>query len=205
MKALTMFAFAPALDRKLAINLDIHIEEIRNGNQFAFEKVFRLLYADLCRYANNMLRNQDEAEDLVQNTFVAFWEKRQQIMVVGSLKAYLYKSVYNHCLNKIKHGKIRLEHESYVINNFSEASLGQPHIANELEGNIEKAIEKLPEQCQKIFKMSRFDELKYQEIADILEISVKTVENQIGKALKIMRIELSEYLLSLLIIIIFKI
>jgi RNA polymerase sigma-70 factor (family 1) len=198
-----MFAFAPVLNRKLAINIDIHIEEIRNGNQAAFEKVFRLLYADLCRYANNMLRDKDEAEDLVQNTFVGFWEKRQQIIVVGSLKSYLYKAVYNHCLNKIKHATVKQEHEAYVANNFSEAAIGSNYLANELEENIEKAIEKLPEQCGKIFKMSRFDELKYQEIADILEISVKTVENQIGKALKIMRVELSEYLVSLLIFISF--
>jgi RNA polymerase sigma-70 factor (family 1) len=194
-----MFVNTLFLDKILTADLNIYLDDIRSGNQQAFEKVFRQLYAPLCHYAHNLLHNKDEAEDLVQNTFVHFWEKRQEITVIGSLKAYLYKAVYNHSLNKIKHWGIRQEHQSYVQHSYTEASLDHTLAATELQAGINKALSKLPEQCAKVFGMSRFDELKYQEIADILGISVKTVENQMGKALKIMRAELAEYLVSVLI------
>ncbi len=194
-----MFVFSPVLNRTLALDLEIHLPEIKNGNQKAFEVVFKALYGDLCRYAYSILKDKDESEDLVQNTFVIFWEKRDQILIMGSLKSYLYKSVYNHFLNKIKHLGVRQEHQNHFKYTNSEAYSDTGNVANELENRIDQAIERLPTQCGKIFKMSRYEELKYQEIADVLDISVKTVENQIGKALKLMRLELSEYLVSLLI------
>lgn len=180
-------------------NLNIYWEEIQKGDQRAFERLFKSSYAELCRYANSFLKDEDDAEDLVQNIFVKFWEKREELDIKESLKSYLYRSVYNQSMNKIKHQTIKAEYATATQYEFDAGAFLVENSFSEVEEKVQLAIEKLPKECGKIFKMSRFEELKYQEIADILEISIKTVENQIGKALKIMRTELAEYLVSLLI------
>lgn len=176
------------------------IGAIREGNERIFEETFRKYYQSLCNYANSILKEMDEAEEVVQNLFLSIWEKRSDLEISISLKSYLYRAVHNHCLNRIKHLKVREEYQQYAVN-FYEASyesVSQTVMKNELETKIEEAIKKLPEQCRLIFRMSRFEELKYHEIAEQLELSPKTVENQIGKALKILRVELAEYLPLLL-------
>jgi RNA polymerase sigma-70 factor (ECF subfamily) len=169
---------------------------IGQGDERIFEQVFRKYYAGLCAYGRSILHDADEAEEIVQNVFVSIWEKREEIEITQSLKSYLYRAVHNHCLNRIKHQKVRDEHQQYALHyqEVSYESVSQTVYKNELEKQLAKAIEKLPEQCRIIFKLSRFDELRYQEIADQLGLSVKTVENQIGKALKILRTELADYL-----------
>lgn len=169
---------------------------IRQGNDRIFETVFRKYYQSLCNYANSMLKEMDEAEEIVQNLFSALWEKRADLEISISLKSYLYRAVHNHCLNRIKHLKIREEYQQYA-NNYYESSyesVNQAVMKSELERKIDEAIDKLPEQCRLIFRLSRYEELKYHEIAEQLGISPKTVENQVGKALKILRVELAEYL-----------
>ncbi len=169
---------------------------IRQGNERIFEETFRKYYQSLCNYANSILKEMDEAEEVVQNLFLSIWEKRNDLEISISLKSYLYRAVHNHCLNRIKHLKIREEYQQYATNFYdaSYESVSQTVMKNELEQKIEEAIKKLPEQCRLIFRMSRFEELKYHEIAEQLALSPKTVENQIGKALKILRVELAEYL-----------
>jgi RNA polymerase sigma-70 factor (ECF subfamily) len=176
---------------------------IRQGNDRIFEVVFRKYYQSLCNYANSMLKELDEAEEIVQNLFSGIWEKRADLEINVSLKSYLYRAVHNHCLNRIKHLKIREEYQQYADNYYetSYESVNQIVIKNELERKIDEAIERLPEQCRLIFRLSRFEELKYHEIAEQLGISPKTVENQIGKALKILRTELAEYLPLLILLI----
>lgn len=172
------------------------IGAIREGNERIFEETFRKYYQSLCNYANSILKEMDEAEEVVQNLFLSIWEKRSDLEISISLKSYLYRAVHNHCLNRIKHLKVREEYQQYAVNFYdaSYESVSQTVMKNELETKIEEAIKKLPEQCRLIFQMSRFEELKYHEIAEQLELSPKTVENQIGKALKILRVELAEYL-----------
>ena len=172
------------------------IGAIREGNERIFEETFRKYYQSLCNYANSILKEMDEAEEVVQNLFLSIWEKRNDLEINISLKSYLYRAVHNHCLNRIKHLKVRDEYQQYAVNFYdaSYESVSQTVMKNELETKIEEAIRKLPEQCRLIFRMSRFEELKYHEIAEQLELSPKTVENQIGKALKILRVELAEYL-----------
>jgi RNA polymerase sigma-70 factor (family 1) len=169
---------------------------IKQGNERIFEETFRKYYQSLCNYANSILKEMDESEEIVQNLFLSIWEKRSDLEITISLKSYLYRAVHNHCLNRIKHLKIREEYQQYATNFYdaSYESVSQTIMKNELEQKIEEAIKKLPEQCRLIFRMSRFEELKYNEIAEKLELSPKTVENQIGKALKFLRIELAEYL-----------
>jgi RNA polymerase sigma-70 factor, ECF subfamily len=169
---------------------------IRQGNERVFETVFRKHYQLLCNYACGILKDMDDAEEVVQSIFMKFWEQREGIEISVSLKSYLYRAVHNTCLNRLKHLKIQEVHKQYVGNYYEENHDSATDLMDkvELESRISDALEKLPEQCRLIFKMSRFEELKYQEIADRLQLSVKTIENQIGKALKIMRTELADYL-----------
>lgn len=179
---------------------------IRQGNVRVFETVFRKHYQALCNYACGILKDMDDAEEMVQGMFLKLWEQREEIEITVSLKSYLYRAVHNTCLNRLKHLKVQEVYRQhvgeYLENNHESAT--DLLDKDELEIRISDALEKLPEQCRLIFKMSRFEELKYQEIADRLGLSIKTVENQIGKALKIMRAELSDYLPIFLFLILFR-
>ncbi|MFY7828295.1 MAG: RNA polymerase sigma-70 factor [Flectobacillus sp.] len=175
------------------------LEAIRQGNERVFEVVFRKHYQALCNYAFGLLKDMDDAEEIVQGMFLKLWDQRQDLEITVSLKSYLYRAVHNTCLNRIKHLKIQDNYRQHV-GDFLEnnhVSATDELFKAELEARIAEAIEKLPEQCRLIFRMSRFEELKYQEIANELHLSIKTVENQIGKALKILRQELAEYLPSI--------
>ena len=169
---------------------------IRQGNERVYETVFRKHYQALCNYACGILKDMDDAEEVVQSIFLKLWEQRESIEINVSLKSYLYRAVHNTCLNRLKHLKIQDTYRQYVGDYLEETFDSATEIMDkvELENRIENALEKLPEQCKIIFKMSRFEELKYQEIANKLGLSIKTIENQIGKALRIMRMELSDYL-----------
>ena len=169
--------------------------------EVAFEQVFKTHFKSLHAYACTILKDDIMAEEMVQNVFFKLWEKKEQITVQQSVNAYLYKAVYHECLNYIKHTKVRAAHKSYTLHHNSEAEqTGDRTTLRELEGKLDEALKKLPEQCRLVFQLSRFEELKYKEIADKLGISIKTVENQMGKALRIMRSELTEYLPAVLII-----
>ena len=169
---------------------------LKAGNNGAFEQLFRQLYAPLCNYAFTFVKDRDEAEELVQASFINLWEKRSVISINTSPKSYLYMMVRNNALNKLKHEKVKQEFVQDHLHVHEEAheSSAQKLFGKELEQKLREAIESLPEQCRLIFKMSRFEELKYAEIAGQLNISVKTVENQMGKALRIMRDRLKDFL-----------
>ena len=168
--------------------------QVVTGDLNAFEMVFRDYYKPLVRYGNTFLRDTDETEDVVQQVFVSLWEKRTQLDIHTSIRAVLYKAVQNACLNRIKHQKVRSAYaEEQKLTQQNEHS-SNPLQVEELNQRIQAAIGNMPEQCGRIFKMSRFEQLRYQEIADQLGLSVKTVENQMGKALKIVREELKDYL-----------
>jgi RNA polymerase sigma-70 factor (ECF subfamily) len=169
---------------------------IKEGNQIAFEMIFKTHYKPLCHYAHSFLNDKNEAEEVVQTTFIKIWEKKNELSVQSSLKAYLYSMVRNGCLNVIKHEKVKQLHAKWHVQETerSRELVEEKVLSNDLESKIYLAMKALPEQCRLVFQLSRFEELKYQEIADQLQISVKTVENQMGKALKIMRTQLKEYL-----------
>ncbi len=172
---------------------------IQSGDEKGLEMLFNTYYDPLCRYANTYLNDPDEAEEIVQNSFLKIWEKRKHLSIGTSAKSYLYQIVRNACLNEIKHRKVKKLYGESVLRqgeHYQESSEEQT-IQLELSELITTAIENLPGQCQLIFRMSRFEELKYQEIADQLNLSIKTVENQMGKALRIMREGLKEYLPSI--------
>ncbi len=177
------------------------VQRFRSGDVRAFEMLFNTHYKALVGYGRTIVKDQEEAEDIVQQVFVSVWEKRTTMIVHTSFRAMLYSAVHNASLNRIKHQSVKREHARHVT--LTGTSIGSSYEMQyrELQTRINKAIDQLPEQCARIFKMSRFDELKYQEIADKLGLSVKTVENQMGKALKVLREDLKEYLTIIVILI----
>lgn len=176
-------------------NID-HINFIKNGNEAAFEKIFKMYFKNLHAFAYTFTKDDVIAEEMVQNVFFKIWEKKDQLQIDDSLKAYLYRSVHNESLNHLKHLKIKTSFQIQYSGNMesSNQDASNQMMASELEDKIQKAINELPQQCRTIFQMSRFEHLKYQQIADQLNISIKTVENQMGKALKVLRLKLVEYL-----------
>lgn len=166
------------------------------GESETFEMLFKTHFKSLYAYAFTIVRDEMVAEEMVQNVFFKIWEKKCGLNIQSSVLAYLYKSVYHESLNYLKHQKVKAAyqtHSAYQMKNQTDHAL-QKIMLSELEQQINKALSELPEQCRTIFQMSRFEELKYQEIADKLGLSIKTVENQIGKALKILRVKLADYL-----------
>lgn len=177
------------------VNIAVQID-----NDVAFEQLFKAHYKALHAYANMLLKDINTAEEVVQSMFLKLWEKRDLLEVQTSVKAYLYKCVYNDSLNLLKHEHVKSKYQDFTvhtINTHHEAASNKVELS-ELQTALKLALEALPEQCRIIFQMSRFEELKYKEIAERLGISVKTVENQMGKALKILRLKLSDFLLLLL-------
>lgn len=168
----------------------------KEGDTKAFEKLFKLLYADLCNYAVSFLKEKDSAEEIVQGLFCKIWENKKSIDISASFKSYCFRAVHNQCLNTIKHIQIRENYKEHNQNERanSENTYNDELVKKELEEHINKVIEALPEMRKKVFKLSRFEGLKYREIADKLKISVKTVENHMGKSLSSLREDLSGYL-----------
>ena len=166
-----------------------------SGDEETFEGVYKYFLRPLHIYAITMLKDDEAAKGMVQNIFLKLWERRDTLNFNGSLQAYLYAAVYHECLNYLRHQKVKLSHQdhiSYSMKNNTASNDGME--LTDLKDKLQQAMQLLPEKCRTIFQLSRFEELKYREIADLLGISVKTVEAQMGKALKILRYKLLEYL-----------
>jgi len=178
------------------------IHAVQNADEATFEQVFKTHYKNLFAYAITILKSEAAAEEIVQNVFLRLWEKKLSMPPAAQLKPYLYRAVHNECLNHIKHEKVKSRYQLYAVsrNEEQEQPASKKVMTAELEKNIQDALNELPEQCRTIFHLSRFEELKYREIAGQLDISVKTVENQMGKALKLLRTKLAEFLPLLLFI-----
>jgi RNA polymerase sigma-70 factor, ECF subfamily len=189
-------------DKTVELPVNQLITTLKAGDISAFEMLFKTYYQPLCNYAYSFVQDRDEAEEIVQGIFMSVWEKKDNLAIHTGVKPYLYAMVRNASLNVLKHEKIKQQHATMelAVAERSVESVTRTVMASELETRIYKALDKLPEQCRLVFKLSRFEELKYSEIAEQLSISVKTVENQMGKALRIMREQLKDYLPLLLIL-----
>jgi RNA polymerase sigma-70 factor (ECF subfamily) len=171
-----------------------------------FEQIFKTHFKNLHAYAFTILRDEATAEEMVQQVFFKLWERAENFSFSGSLASYLYRAVHNESLNHIKHEKVKASHRLHVVyrmKNQTENAHGRL-VNKELENKLSEALNELPEQCRTVFQLSRFEDLKYREIADKLNISVKTVENHMGKALKLLRIKLAGFLSMLLILLTLK-
>lgn len=159
------------------------IRLIARGDEQVFEQLFRSWYARLVLFAFKFLSDRQEAENIVQMVFIKYWEKRKELKI-ESLNSYLMTAVRNSCLNELK----RRPHFYSVEEQFNLAEeKDEDEYDEELIKKVQDAIDEMPPQRQKIFKMSRFEGVKYKEIASRLGISPKTVEAQMGKALKTLR------------------
>lgn len=163
-------------------------------NDAAFEQLFKRYFTVLCAYCQFKYSfDLDLSKEAVHTAFIKLWEKRQSLSQSLTVKAYLYKIVNNTCLDIIKHRKIQSRYERYVLQHihaFSPSNDFDPTEARSLKLAIDKAIEDLPDQMRKIFELSRYEGLKYAQIANLLNLSVKTVETQMSRALQKLRTKL---------------
>jgi RNA polymerase sigma-70 factor (ECF subfamily) len=171
------------------------INKISLGDLKAFESLFREYYQLLCAYALKFVLDSDTAEEIVQDLFYKLWEKRQELHINSSVKSYLYSAVHNRCLKFLEHRAVETRYRNYYVQHESEIDSDIQNSVNiaELQGIIRQTLESLPEKCSRIFRLNRFEGLKYHEIANKLSISVKTVEANMGKALKVLRKNLRDY------------
>lgn len=182
-------------DHILDINSEQLIPLLLSGDEATFEKVYKHFIRPLHVYAISILRDEDTAKGMVQNVFMRLWERKERLNFTGSIKAYLYGAVYNECLNNLRHQKVKVNHQQHVLHMTKDKVDGGAGMELlDLKEKLQQALNDLPEKCRTVFQLSRFEDLKYQEIADELGISIKTVENQMGKALKTLRLKLVDYL-----------
>jgi len=171
------------------------IVRLKAGDQTAFELLFHFYYPGLVMYSTQFTTDKMEAEEIVQDFFVRFWQKHQQIVPSDSIKSYLFLCVKNGSLNFLKHKKVEDKYIRKMAELSNQYLAYDPdlYLASELQEKVKNAIDLLPEKCREVFIMSRMQGLKNEEIATNLNISRRTVETQISKALKVLRIELKEY------------
>ncbi len=175
-------------DEKLLFN------KIKNGDEQTFEILFKNYYSFLCHFASQFLTDDIIAEEVVQDIFVKLWEKRESIVIETSVKSYLFRMVKNQCLNIIQHNKIKNQYAEKVKETpLLNQTTSDFYNAVELSQAIEESINSMPDKRKEIFRLSREEGLKYKEIAEKLKISIKTVEAQMGIALKYLREKLKEY------------
>lgn len=170
--------------------LDLELfQKIKQNDLSSYEVIFKKYYNDLYRFAFNYLRDQVAAEEVVQEVFLYLWEKRKKIDIQTTLKTYLYSAIKNKCLNFLRLELPKLQATTDISEVFlsTSESLPEEGESEKLKRYIQSAINELPNKCRQIFMLSRNAGMTYEEIAEELNLSKKTVENQMGIALKKLR------------------
>lgn len=169
--------------------MNINLSAIKRIDINNFEQIFRNFYSPLCIYANSFVRNNNVSEEIVQEIFYNLWKKRKTFQLKLSLKSYLYRAVQNNSLLYLQHLKVEDKYIDFVKNDLSvyHSNPEKELEFSELSNIIEDTLNSLSERSATIFQMSRYEGLKYEEIASKLQISIKTVESNISKVLKILR------------------
>lgn len=161
----------------------ILFNQIKKGSKAAFDEFFRMNYKPLCRYCFQFVKDKDTTEEVVQEFFVRLWEQREGIAIQKSLMAYLYVSVKNTALNYLQKKNTRLGYEqAYVDMNLKKEGDENKLSSEEIQALVQQGLESLPEKCRLVFHLSRYEGLTNEEIANYLNLSYKTVENQMTKA-----------------------
>ncbi len=177
-------------------NNDRLIEGLKRGDKSVFEEVYHEYYIPLCYYCLKYVEESEDSEEIVQDLFLKLWEKHEELEINSSLKAYLYRAVQNYALNYLSKKKTK---EKYLFHQGSQSFYNADDGLQKLESKelriiLKHALLQLPEKRRRIFELSRFEGLKYGKIASQLSISVKTVETQMTKSLKYLRIILKDYM-----------
>jgi len=169
------------------------LSKLAKDDRKAFEHLFKTYYTELCRFALKYVRNEIASEEIVQEVFINIWERRSELNINSSIKAYLYTAIRNRSFNyiKLQLPKEQKKTDVEVLSTFEANDNEEELRMEDLKAYVSEAIETLPKKCKAIFVMSRNAGMTYKEIAEELEISVKTVENQIGLALKKLREQLN--------------
>lgn len=178
------------------------IRRLRRGDETAYELLFKEYYQMLTVFARRYLNDLEDAKEIVQDLFVSLYEKRENLDINSSLKSYLFRSIHNRCVNHLNAQKIRhkyVEYTNYTAD-IRDNSLEQEVNRTEMEHLLYKAIADLPPKCQDIFKMNRFEGLSNGEIAEKLNLSKRTVETQISKALRILRGKMEPYTTTVVVV-----
>ena len=160
--------------------------QVQQGNEGAFEALFLRHYPALCAYAR-LFVEPDDGQEIVSDVMVWLWENKEMQAFENSLKSYLFKAVKNRCLTLINRNEVKQRIEKMIFDNLQE-----------LTEKIEEALARLPENVREAFELNRFQNLTYNEIAERLGVSPKTIDYRIQQALKQLRIDLKEYLPLLL-------
>ncbi len=167
------------------------LAKVREGDIHAFETLFRRYYEPLCLYGNRMVHDPDTAEEIVQELFYTLWKDRSHLQIIISVKSYLYGAVRNQSLQYIEHIHVRERYRQTVVERSMENGISNtPQDIlefQELEQQLEIALERLPKRRRDIFRMNRFEGKKYEQIAREMSLSVKTVEAEMSKALHVLR------------------
>jgi RNA polymerase sigma-70 factor (ECF subfamily) len=191
----------------LVKNIDSHVAEpvtliekviiarIITGDSSAFSTIFNAYYKDLVLFAGRITKDIDTAQEIVQDTFVSLWEDRGTINITLSLKSYLLKSVKNRCIDWFRHKKIVQKHNDFVSKRplLLDYDTDSYVLYSELQEKLDSILDKLPDDIKEAYRMNRDKGLKYQEIAELLNVSVRAIEVRIGKALNLLRYHLREY------------
>ncbi|WP_281986269.1 RNA polymerase sigma-70 factor [Aquimarina aggregata] len=175
------------------------IKKINEGNEEAFKIVFELYYSKLLYLAQSYISNREDAEEIIQDVFLKAWKKRKKI--TSNINGYLFKITKNSCLDYLRSKKHKLSRtnnmvqlEAFLNHNALSDKDTSTILEKELELRIQASISLLPEKCQEVFVKSRIEGLKNKEISNELDISIKTVENHMSKAIRHMRFHLKEFL-----------
>lgn len=185
---------------------EFDIEKLRKGDHKVFERLFKLYYEALCDYAYRLLHDREEAKDIVQDIFCMLWDKREGLNVQSSLGAYLYKTVYTRCVMSMRHQKVVREYVAQsMLDLYFQEIIQTPEAELKLRDKdlnrfIWEAVDKLPPRCREIFILSKIEHLSHQEISKRLNVSEKTIENQMTIAFERLRKDL-EWLLWLILVV----
>jgi RNA polymerase sigma-70 factor, ECF subfamily len=171
------------------------LSRLKAGDQAAFDAIFRAHYPHLVGFAQGLLHDRSAAEDAAQEVMLELWRRQSDVAITESLRAYLLRSTRNRALNQLRHANVQKRAEPHLMGEDSVNATGAGElVAGELKDAIVAAIAELPPGCREVFEMSRGRGLRYAEIATTLGISVKTVESQMGKALRHLRMRLAAWL-----------
>jgi len=171
------------------------LTKLRKGDVEAFSFLFKSYYKDLVLFGGYFLSDRITCEDIVQSVFLKLWRDHATLDIEISLKSYLLKSVRNSCLDELRHQNIVREHVDYTLSNnlLDDMDTENYVLYSDLSSQLTNALDKLPEDCRIAFEMNRFEGLKYKEIANRLNVSERTIEVRIGKALGLLRKYLREF------------
>lgn len=186
--------------KREGLRLDLekdYLEKLKEGDCAAFSTLFLAYYEDLVLFARRLIYDKDTAEEIVQEAFVKLWEARETVVVRVSLKSFLLKSVQNRCIDWHRHQRIRKQASAAIKEDsvLYQYDTDNDVLKSDLESRLDFALSMLPDELRETYTMNRFEGMKYHEIAEKLNVSVRTIEVRMGRALHLLREYLKEYLI----------